>query len=158
MLAIEAEPERKGCFSYKGSEKRTPFCSFAVDRPGLYCAMFERHRHHHSVLKILIILIQTKRVAPFPLAPALKGGGKKNSSISHQNLRFASFWKEADKTEIFCTSFRLFRQSFCFIRLTSEWFKKKPNNNLSQQHTSYISLTTNNLQLTTYNLPNPREG
>jgi len=67
------------------------------------------------------------------------------------DLRFASFWKEADKTEIFCTSFRLFRQSFCFIRLTSEWFKKKPNNNLSQQHTSYISLTTYNLQLTTYN-------
>ena len=34
MLAIEPEPEQKGCFSYKDSEKRTPFCSFAVDRPG----------------------------------------------------------------------------------------------------------------------------
>jgi len=40
---------------------------------------------------ILKILILTKKVAPFPLAPALKGGGKKNSSISHQNLRFAPF-------------------------------------------------------------------
>ena len=40
---------------------------------------------------ILKILIQTKRVAPFPLAPALKGGGKKNSSTFHQNLRFAPF-------------------------------------------------------------------
>ena len=34
MLAIELEPEQKGCFSYKDSEKRTPLCSFAVDRPG----------------------------------------------------------------------------------------------------------------------------
>ena len=34
MLAIEPEPEQKGCFSYKDSEKLTPFCSFAVDRPG----------------------------------------------------------------------------------------------------------------------------
>ena len=68
MLIIEPEPEQKGCFSYKDSEKRTPFCSFAVDRPGFYCAMFERHRHHHPILKILKILILTrKRDAVRPL-------------------------------------------------------------------------------------------
>ena len=55
MIVIKPEPEQKGCFSYKDSEKRTPFCSFAVDRSGFYCAMFERLWHHHSVLKILKI-------------------------------------------------------------------------------------------------------
>ncbi|HMW74112.1 MAG TPA: hypothetical protein PKD40_00580 [Saprospiraceae bacterium] len=46
-------------------------------------------------------------MALFPLAPALKGGGKKNSSISHQNLRFASFREGANKTEILLYNFLL---------------------------------------------------
>ncbi len=48
----------------------------------------------NKILKIpgiLKILILAKKVALFPLAPALKGGGMKNSSTFHQNLRFASF-------------------------------------------------------------------
>ena len=64
----------------------------------------------NKILKIpgiLKILILAKKVALFPLAPALKGGGKKNSSISHQNLRFASFREGANKTEILLYNFLL---------------------------------------------------
>jgi len=62
-------------------------------------------------------VILTKKVTPLPLAPALKGGGKKNCSTFHQNLRFAPFREGANNTEIFCTTFSLPRRSICLNSL-----------------------------------------